>query len=132
MAKSKYITLSTGYKVNLDDPKSDEHLVHAIVGECLTEIRNTTNPFDTLDNLGDATARRMYQECEYLNRRYELCLWRLLGEALEYMSSVFELREKREAGEDEDEDEDADCDNCEHRHECAQKAQEDCSSENLN
>jgi len=127
MARNKYVTLSTGYKVKLDEPDTDQHLTTALVGECMSEIRDTTKPFSTIDELADAAARRLYQECEYLSRRYDLALWRLLGSALEFMRSTFELREKLGGAAM-----DADCDNCENRDECAQNAREQCSPEDLN
>lgn len=93
----------------------------------MAEIRDTTNPFDTIDELADAAARRLYQECEYLSRRYGLALWRLLGAALEFMRHTFELRERLG-----DSAMEADCDSCEHKEECAQNAQERCPPEDLN
>ena len=123
MARKKYFTLSTGYKVEQDQEDTSSHLAAAIVGESCVEIRMVQSR-PTLDSFADAVMRRVYQECEYLSRRYNLCLWRLIGASTEVLLDIItELQEKAD---------EPDCDSCEHQEECRVAAQSRCDPSKMN
>jgi hypothetical protein len=62
--QKKYIVLSTGYRIERDDPQLANHIIAAIVGETVTH--HTLDPnADPTENVS-SLASNIYRECLYL------------------------------------------------------------------
>jgi len=117
MSKPKYYTLMSGYRVLINDPDVSKHLASAIVGENILRTRADGHP--RTSSPVDQMVRNVYQECEYLNRKYGIPLWAMLAGAMSIIAEAGESFEKdQEEKEDEGECSDDECAGCEERAFC--------------
>lgn len=125
-SRSKYVTLSTGYKVDMREKDAGEHLLNSIFGECLVDIKRHLQPTD-LDRFNDQLMNRILEECSYVSKRYGIIYWRLASAVLgKLVGAVADM----EASVDENED----CKDCEHKDYCKLRGghKAPCSENQLN